>query len=84
MKIKLKFFGQLRELAKLQETEIDVQASATVNDLKGIVAERFPDLREHLNVVSVAVDNEYAPKETVLKDGNEVALLPPISGGSSW
>jgi molybdopterin converting factor small subunit len=34
--------------------------------------------------VSVAVDNEYAPKETLLKDGDEVALLPPISGGTSW
>jgi molybdopterin converting factor subunit 1 len=74
----------LRELAKLPETEIEVRADATVNDLKGIVAERFPNLREHLKVVSVAVDNEYAPKETLLKDGDEVALLPPISGGTSW
>ncbi len=84
MKIKLKFFGQLRELAKLQETEIEVRVDATVNDLKGIVAERFPSLRAHLKVVSVAVNNEYAAKETILKDGDEVALLPPISGGSSW
>ncbi|HEX9653718.1 MAG TPA: molybdopterin converting factor subunit 1 [bacterium] len=84
MKIKLKFFGQLRELAKLPETEIEVKASATVNDLREIVGEHFPSLREHLKVVSFAVDSEYASRETVLNDGDEVALLPPISGGSSW
>lgn len=84
MKIKLRFFGQLRELAKLQEMEIEVKAKTAVDDLKWIVGERLPALREHLKVVSFAVNSEYASKETALKDGDDVALLPPISGGSRW
>ncbi|MFQ5677018.1 MAG: molybdopterin converting factor subunit 1, partial [bacterium] len=80
MKIKLRFFGQLRELAKTEETEIEVKDQTTVGDLVWLVGERYPNLREHLKVVSFSIDNEYAPKETILNDGNEVGLLPPISG----
>lgn len=83
MTIKLKFFGQLRDIAKLDETEIQIKENTTVGDLVWIIGERFPNLREHLKVVSFAIDSEYAPKEKVLEDGNEVSLLPPISGGLS-
>ncbi|NIR50819.1 molybdopterin converting factor subunit 1 [candidate division KSB1 bacterium] len=82
MKIKLRFFGQLRDLTKRDEIELEVQNKTTVGDLIWLVGERFPQLREHLKVVSFAVDNEYATKDSELKDGNEVGLLPPISGGS--
>lgn len=81
MKIKIRFFGQLRELAKTETVEIQVKEKATVGDLAWILGERFPNLREHLKFVSCSVNNEYAPKETILEDGSEVALLPPISGG---
>jgi molybdopterin synthase catalytic subunit len=84
MKIKLRLFGQLRELAKLQETEIELKSKCTIDDLKWIAGEHFPALREHLKVVSFAVNSEYVSKEAVLSEGDEVALLPPISGGSSW
>ncbi len=82
MKIKLRFFGQLRDLTKVEESEIEVQHDTNVGDLVWIVGERFPNVREHLKVVSFSVDNEYASKDHCLKDGNEVGLLPPISGGS--
>ncbi len=79
--ISLRFFGPLRELAKLEEAEIQVNEGTTIGDLVWILGERFPNMREHLKVVSFAVDSEYAPKETVLKEGNVVGVLPPISGG---
>ena len=82
MKIKLRFFGQLRDLTKVEESEIEVRDGANVGDLVWIVGERFPNVREHLKVVSFSVDNEYASKDQCLEDGNEVGLLPPISGGS--
>ena len=81
MKITLKFFGQLRELTKCDETEIQIKEDTKVEDLIGVLGERFPNIREHLKVVSFSIDNEYAGKGTVLHDGNVVGLVPPISGG---
>jgi molybdopterin converting factor subunit 1 len=82
MKIKIKFFAHLRDLMNCETTEITVDQDASVNDVKSIIAERFPKLREHVKTVSFAIDNEYVSKDKKLKDGDEVALIPPISGGS--
>lgn len=81
MKIKLKFFAQLRDVTNCEETEIEIQEDASVDDLVWILGEQYPKLREHLKTVSFAIDNEYVSKDTKLKKGCEVALLPPISGG---
>ncbi len=81
MKITLRFFGQLRELANCDETTIEVKEGTKIGDLVWLVGERFPNMRQHLKVVSFSIDNEYASKDTVLNEGNEVSLLPPISGG---
>lgn len=82
MTITLKFYGQLRDITKNKETQIQVRESATVGELAEMLTQEFPELRDHLKTVSFAVDNEYAPKKTVLQEGNEVGLLPPISGGN--
>lgn len=81
MQIKLRFFGQLRELARCDETGIEVKNGTKISDLVSLVGDRFPNMREHLKVVSFSIDSEYASKDTALKEGNEVGLLPPISGG---
>ncbi len=81
MKVRLKFFGQLKDLTKKDGAELQLKADTTVGDLVWILGGRFPNIREHLKVVSFAVNSEYAPKETVLQDGDEVGVLPPISGG---
>ncbi|MFQ5865669.1 MAG: molybdopterin converting factor subunit 1 [bacterium] len=81
MKIKLRFFAQLRDLVHCEETEIEIKNGATVEHLVNILGERYPNLREPLKTVSFGVNNEYASKDTILKHGDEVALLPPISGG---
>ncbi|MFQ5752635.1 MAG: MoaD/ThiS family protein [bacterium] len=81
MKIKLRFFGPLRDLTKIEEVEMPIKENTTVGDLVWLVGERFPNIREHLKSVSFAIDNEYVTRDVILKNGNEVGLLPPISGG---
>lgn len=81
MKIKLKFFAQLREVIHCEEAEIEIKEGGSVGDLVLILGEHFPNIREHLKTVSFGVNNEYASKDTILHEGNEVALLPPICGG---
>lgn len=81
LSITLRFFGQLRELTSTDETGIQVKEGTRIEDLVWLVGERFPNTKEHLQVVSFSIDNEYAAKDAVLKEGNVVGLLPPISGG---
>ncbi|MFQ5707176.1 MAG: molybdopterin converting factor subunit 1 [bacterium] len=81
MKIKLKYFAQLRDLLHSEENELELSSSITVLELMPVLADRFPQIREHLKVISIAVNNEYATKDTLLQEGDEVALIPPISGG---
>ena len=82
MTIMLKFYGQLRDITQKEKEQIQVDKGSTIEDLVGVITTRFPNLEPHLKTVSFAVDNEYARTETVLREGNEVALLPPISGGA--
>ena len=81
MKITLRFFGQLKELTKTLEIEIPVKKGLRVEDLEWLIGERFPNIREHLKTASFSINNEYVDKETAVKEGDIVGILPPISGG---
>ncbi len=81
VKVKLKFFGQLRDLAKIDEENFEIKEDAQISELLSSLGEHIPAIREHLKVTTCAINNEYVSKDAVLQEGNEVALLPPISGG---
>jgi molybdopterin converting factor subunit 1 len=68
------FFGGERDLVELGE-------AATVGDLLQLLEGRGPRHEAVWKTLAVAVNREYAVLETVLRDGDEVALLPPVSGG---
>ena len=77
------FFATLREASGVKETEVELPAGATVGDLKEALVQRFPDLKPHLPNTIVAFNYAYAFDEDPLPDaGGEVALFPPVSGGS--
>jgi molybdopterin converting factor subunit 1 len=81
MKIEIRFFASTREKARMTETEREVPEGATVADLWCRLCEEFPDLEELSPSISFAVNREYAEREQRLEDGDEVALIPPVSGG---
>lgn len=81
MMITVKFFALLRDVVQRESAEVLLKEGATVADLPAAIGEAFPELRQHLPTLSFAVNNEYAGKQQRLHDGDEVALLPPISGG---
>ncbi|MBN1305534.1 MAG: molybdopterin converting factor subunit 1 [Anaerolineales bacterium] len=81
MNVKVLFFANLRERAGSRQVELDLAPDVTVAGLKKILLEKFPALKDYLPTVLVAVDREYAFDDTVLSDGAEVALFPPVSGG---
>jgi molybdopterin synthase catalytic subunit len=82
--IQVMLFATLRELAGGQKSiEIKLPEGTTVRELKAEVTRQYPGLQTAMQTVLVAVNREYAFDDVLLQEGVEVALFPPVSGGSS-
>jgi molybdopterin converting factor subunit 1 len=82
MLVRVLFFGMLKEFVGKPSSTLDLADGATVRDLLGSCAMEFPRLKSSIASLAVAVNQEYASLAWVLKSDDEVALLPPVSGGS--
>jgi molybdopterin synthase catalytic subunit len=83
MRVRVLFFGMLKDAAGTASDEVDLQDGASVRDLLAHCEIRIPRLKEALGSMAVAVNQQYSGPDTKLKAGDEVALLPPVSGGAS-
>jgi len=63
------------------EVALPLPEGSTAADAGRALAERFPAIAPRLSAVAYAINRDYAPATTVLKDGDELALIPPVSGG---
>ena len=81
MRVTVRLFARLRDLAGAGELEREVPGPATVRTVwNGLVAD-MPALGEYEKTMSVAVNADYARMSAPVGDGDEVAFLPPVSGG---
>ncbi len=80
MKITVKFFALGKDLIGQDELEMELSESGVVADLIAQLEEKFPPFKE-LGSYLIAVNLEYAEHTDALKDGDEVAIIPPVSGG---
>jgi len=83
MQIRVLFFGVLKELTGTVDESVTLAPNATVGDLLNQLESRSPRLKSMLSSVAMSVNEEYAGPEVKLKQGDEVALLPPVSGGAA-
>ncbi len=81
MRIRILFFGILKDLAGKSSDSLELPEGALVREVLAHYASQTTGLKESLASLAVAVNHEYAGPETALKSGDEVALLPPVSGG---
>ena len=82
MRIEVRAFGGLAERAGLATLIVELPADADVAQLRRTVAAAYPELATLIPRVAVSVDLELASDATVLHEGQEIALLPPVAGGS--
>lgn len=80
MMIKTLFFGIAKDLIGASELKIDVAENSSVKDLETILKNEFSTL-ENLNSYAIAVNEAYANDDLILKTGDVVAIIPPVSGG---
>ena len=83
MKVNVHFFALYRERAGRSQLTLDMGDGSTVCELVDEIRRLFPDLAPPSVDIVTAVNTEYARGETPLSDGDDVALIPPVSGGSS-
>lgn len=82
MRVRVRLFAIQRELAGTREVGLELIAGATIADAWSGLVERYPALAPGRASVRFARNSVYASADEVLADGDEVAMIPPVSGGS--
>ena len=82
MRVTVRLFARLRDLVGASEIEWRVAEGSKVSDVWRDLAVRFPSIAAYGGSVSCAVNADYAKMNAALSEGDEVAFLPPVSGGA--
>ena len=82
MRVTVRLFARLRDLAGTSELVRDLAPGTTVHQVWTDLAAEFPEFTRYELAVSPAVNADYARMQDVLREGDEVAFLPPVSGGT--
>ncbi|MEO9571080.1 MAG: MoaD/ThiS family protein [Polaribacter sp.] len=80
MKINVLFFGITTDLVATSNLELVTPDVFSVLSFKSLLKEKYPQL-ENIGSYAIAVNEEYASDEIILKEGDVVAIIPPVSGG---
>jgi molybdopterin converting factor subunit 1 len=81
MTIHVKLFAILRDVAGTGDIDLTVPPGTRAGGVRQILAAAHPEIERYLPRVALAVNRTYAAPETELQEGDEVALIPPVSGG---
>ena len=81
MTVQLRFFASLRERLRAREAERAVPDGCTFGELWAALCREHPEIEPMSASMSFAVNREYVDRDHRLADGDELALIPPVSGG---
>jgi molybdopterin converting factor subunit 1 len=81
MKIRLLFFAVLRDIAGRSEDMIELPDGTRAGDVWQRLRDRHPVLRDYIQPPMIAVNECYVNAEEPLRDGDELAFIPPVAGG---
>jgi molybdopterin converting factor subunit 1 len=81
VRVKVRLFARLRDIAGTAELTRDVSPGATIGTVWRQLAGEYPELGPYERSISSAVNADYARMDHVVRDGDEIAFLPPVSGG---
>jgi molybdopterin synthase catalytic subunit len=83
MKVHVLFFGVLKEVAGRSSETVELAEDSAAQSVLAKLMEKYPRIRESLASIAIAVNQQYCGPDTKLRDDDEIALLPPVSGGSA-
>ncbi len=82
MRVTVLFFGQLKDFVGRSTDELEMAPGSSVGTVFDHYASEFPKLREMAASIAIARNHEFAARNVELAEGDEIALMPPVSGGS--
>jgi molybdopterin synthase catalytic subunit len=82
VRVKVLFFGVLKDVVGRAEDRLDLESGATVGRIFDHYCGQFPRMREMAGSILLARNQEFAEPSASIADGDEIAFLPPVSGGS--
>ena len=81
MKVRVQFFSRLRDLAGVQEMELELPQGSTTADLLEMLYSRTPALRDWDKSILVAAGVEFVGRDYVVRPGDNISIMPPVQGG---
>ncbi len=81
VRVKVLFFGRLKDVVGHGEESCDLADASTIEELFTLYAARIPELAKYRSSLVTSRNQEFASWDTPLRSGDEVAFLPPVSGG---
>ena len=81
MKLQVRFYSQLRDLAGTEAVDVDLSNGVAVSDLLENLYAKFPALRAQDKNILVGAGVEFVDRNYQLKSGDEISIMPPVQGG---
>lgn len=81
MQVTVLLFATLKDLAGTNKLTLTVSDTATVDDVRTALVEKYPEVKDNLKIALASINREFAFPPDVVNDGDEVAFFPPVSGG---
>lgn len=80
MRIKIKYFAGLRDIAGKENEVIEIEGKIRIADILEILYKKYPEMKKTAEII-VARNRQYANEDERVEEGDEIAVLPPVSGG---
>lgn len=81
MNIRLKFFASAREIVGTKDLDMDIEKGSKAKDVLDRLKEKYPGLKKLDGQLILAVNKQTGRADKMIEDGDEIAVLPPVSGG---
>jgi molybdopterin converting factor subunit 1 len=81
VRVTVRLFARLRDVAGASELARDLPSGATIGDVWRQLTREFPEFAGYERSISSAINADYARMDQVIGEGDEIAFLPPVSGG---
>ncbi|MGA7161682.1 MAG: molybdopterin converting factor subunit 1 [Bacteroidota bacterium] len=79
--VTIRLFASVKDLAKISETTIELPGASVADDVLLYLISRYPEMSGFRSYIRMAVNESYVDPGFTLHDGDEVAIIPPVSGG---
>jgi len=81
LKVKILYFASLKDKVKKSYEYLDIKEGSSIRELKELLIEKYPEIKDILDKSMVAVNESYVEKDTILNNNDTVAFIPPVGGG---